>query len=39
MLVFFDRLRLDQPMFDVLGQVVVLGLPAAVGGAAGRLAA
>ena len=39
MLVFFDRLRLDQPLFDVLGQVVVLGLPAAVGGAAGRLAA
>jgi putative integral membrane protein (TIGR02587 family) len=38
MLVFFDRLQLDQPLFDVLGQVVVLGLPAAVGGAAGRLA-
>ena len=39
MLVFFDRLRLDQPLLDVLGQIVVLGLPAAIGGAAGRLAA
>ena len=39
MLVFFDRIRLDQPVFDIIGQVVVLGLPAAVGGAAGRLAA
>lgn len=38
MFVFFDRARLDQPVFDVLGRVVVLGLPAAIGGAAGRLA-
>ena len=39
MLAFFGRLRPGQPLGDVLGQVVVLGLPAAVGGAAGRLAA
>lgn len=39
MLLFFDRIRLGQPPLHVLSQVVVLGLPAAVGGAAGRIAA
>ena len=39
MLVFFRRIELTEPFFDILGRVVVLGLPAAIGGAAGRLAA
>ena len=39
MLVFFDRIHLDQPPMDLLRQIVVLGLPAAIGGAAGRIAA
>ena len=39
MLAFFDRIRIDQPPIHVLSQVVVLGLPAAIGGAAGRIAA
>ena len=39
MLLFFDRIRLDQPPMDLLSQIVVLGLPAAIGGAAGRIAA
>ena len=39
MLVFFDRVRIDQPPALLLSQIVVLGLPAAIGGAAGRIAA
>ena len=39
MLAFFDRIRIDQPPIHVLSEVVVLGLPAAIGGAAGRIAA
>lgn len=39
MLVFFDRIRVDQPPLHVLSQILVLGLPAAIGGAAGRIAA
>ena len=39
MLAFFDRIRIDQPPMHLLSQVVVLGLPAAIGGAAGRIAA
>ena len=39
MLVFFDRIRIDQPPALLLSQIVVLGLPAAIGGAAGRIAA
>jgi putative integral membrane protein (TIGR02587 family) len=35
---FFQRSSFEQPPGDILGQVVVLGLPAAIGGAAGRLA-
>jgi putative integral membrane protein (TIGR02587 family) len=35
---FFQRTSFDQSPVQVLSQVVVLGLPAAVGGAAGRLA-
>lgn len=38
MLQFFDRTPPGTPWFATLSQVVVLGLPAAVGGAAGRLA-
>jgi putative integral membrane protein (TIGR02587 family) len=35
---FFQRSSFEQSPFQVLSQVIVLGLPAAVGGAAGRLA-
>ena len=38
MLVFFGRVHVDDPVLDIVGRAVVLGLPAAVGGAAGRLA-
>ena len=38
MLWFFQRFGTDEPLSARLGYVVVLGLPAAVGGAAGRLA-
>jgi putative integral membrane protein (TIGR02587 family) len=38
MLWFFDRIAPGAPWFVTLTHVVVLGLPAAVGGAAGRLA-
>ena len=38
MLFFFGVLHADDPWPLVLNHVVVLGLPAAVGGAAGRLA-
>jgi len=39
MLWFFQRLAAEDPVTVTLSHVVVLGLPAAVGGAAGRLAA
>jgi putative integral membrane protein (TIGR02587 family) len=39
MLWFFQRLAAEDPATVTLSHVVVLGLPAAVGGAAGRLAA
>lgn len=39
MLLFFGGIQVGQPPMLVLSQVVVLGLPAAVGGAAGRIAA
>ena len=39
MLWFFDRISPDEPWFATLTHVVVLGFPAAIGGAAGRLAA
>lgn len=38
MLWFFQRMSPEDPMSLVLSHVIVLGLPAAVGGAAGRLA-
>lgn len=38
MLWFFQRLSFDDPWTSWLAQTIVLGLPAAVGGAAGRLA-
>ncbi|MBW3667682.1 MAG: TIGR02587 family membrane protein [Actinobacteria bacterium] len=38
MLWFFQRLTPEDPMSLVVSHVIVLGLPAAVGGAAGRLA-
>jgi putative integral membrane protein (TIGR02587 family) len=38
MLWFFDRISPEEPWFATLTHVVVLGFPAAVGGAAGRLA-
>ena len=38
MLAFFGKLQLDGPVLDTLARVVVLGLPGAIGGAAGRLA-
>jgi putative integral membrane protein (TIGR02587 family) len=38
MLWFFDRISPEEPWFTTLTHVVVLGFPAAVGGAAGRLA-
>ena len=39
MLAFFGRLEVEGPLLHVIGPVLVLGLPAAIGGAAGRLAA
>jgi putative integral membrane protein (TIGR02587 family) len=36
-LYLFDRIEWGDPLGDILAQVLVLGLPAAVGGAAGRL--
>ena len=36
-LLLFDRIRLDDPLLPLLRQVLVLGLPVAVGGAAGRV--
>lgn len=38
MLVFFQQISAGAPFADALTKIVVLGLPAAVGGAAGRLA-
>jgi putative integral membrane protein (TIGR02587 family) len=38
MLLFFQRLSLADPWFLWLNQVLLLGLPATIGGAAGRLA-
>ncbi|HVE94382.1 MAG TPA: TIGR02587 family membrane protein [Acidimicrobiales bacterium] len=38
MLWFFQRAAVGDPVDEVLSHVIVLGLPAAVGGAAGRLA-
>lgn len=37
MLWFFDNLALDAPLHESLGRVIILGLPAAVGGALGRM--
>ncbi|MEM9903630.1 MAG: TIGR02587 family membrane protein [Cyanobacteria bacterium P01_D01_bin.44] len=37
MLVFFQQLTIQDPWSEWLGDAVVLGLPAAVGGAAGRI--
>lgn len=37
MLIFFKQLTLQDPWSEWLGNTVVLGLPAAVGGAAGRI--
>jgi putative integral membrane protein (TIGR02587 family) len=37
-LLLFDRVELDDPPAHILALVIVLGLPASVGGAAGRLA-
>lgn len=33
----FDQFEIGDPIFSVAPQVLVLGLPTAVGGAAGRL--
>ena len=38
MLWFFQRLDLGAPLADTMTNVLVLGLPASIGGAAGRLA-
>lgn len=38
MLALYDQIRLDDPWPVWLSHTIVLGLPAAVGGAAGRLA-
>jgi uncharacterized membrane protein len=37
MLGAFDNLALDAPPHEILGRIIVLGLPAAVVGSAGRL--
>lgn len=37
-LYLFDRIQLDDPFYAVLSQMLVLGMPTMVGGAAGRLA-
>ncbi len=37
MLVFFQQLGSDDPWTEWLGDIIVLGLPASVGGAAGRI--
>lgn len=37
MLWFFDNLALGAPLHESIGHVIVLGLPAAVGGALGRI--
>jgi uncharacterized membrane protein len=39
MLVFFQQLSGNDPWQEWLGNVIVLGLPASVGGAAGRILA
>lgn len=36
-LYFFDRVEIGEPFFAVLAQVIVLGFPTAIGGAAGRI--
>jgi uncharacterized membrane protein len=36
-LYLFDRIGAADPLYSILTNVAVLGLPAAVGGAAGRL--
>lgn len=36
-LYFFDRVEVGEPLFSVLSQVIILGFPTALGGAAGRL--
>jgi putative integral membrane protein (TIGR02587 family) len=38
MLMLFDQISLDNPLSNTLSQVLVLGLPTAIGGAAGRVA-
>ncbi|HET6512726.1 MAG TPA: TIGR02587 family membrane protein [Candidatus Kapabacteria bacterium] len=38
MLMLFDQISLDDPLGSIASQVLVLGLPAAIGGAAGRVA-
>ena len=37
MLIFFQQLNADDPWQEWLGNIIVLGLPASVGGAAGRI--
>jgi len=37
MLIFFQQLSADDPWQEWLGNIIVLGLPASVGGAAGRI--
>lgn len=39
MLWMFDNLALGEPLREMVSRVLVLGLPAAVGGSAGRLVA
>ncbi|HET6512713.1 MAG TPA: TIGR02587 family membrane protein [Candidatus Kapabacteria bacterium] len=38
MLMLFDQVSLDNPLSNTVSQVLVLGLPTAIGGAAGRVA-
>ena len=38
MLMLFDQISLEDPLGSIASQVLVLGLPAAIGGAAGRVA-
>lgn len=38
MLMLFDQVSIDEPISHIVSQTLVLGLPAAVGGAAGRVA-
>lgn len=38
MLMLFDQVSIDNPLSNTVSQVLVLGLPASIGGAAGRVA-